>query len=211
MESFFSSLKTERTARQDYRTRDEARADVFDYIERFYNPRAAPFDHWLSQPDAVRKTGAVSLRMVSTKPAAVQLPHPSMRLPPPNVPHIFEGSTEGGSPVGVPPRLLPKGVVVPEARLTGQGFLRLGRSVWSISSPQPGGADLAQFERVLTPAPACPSPASTSRAGHSAGRLMPEPPENGVYGPARRHRTRPDRRGVPSPAASLMGEIRWCM
>lgn len=39
MESFFSSLKTERTARKDYRTRDAARADVFDYIERFYNLR----------------------------------------------------------------------------------------------------------------------------------------------------------------------------
>ena len=39
MESFFSSLKTERTARKVYRTRDNARADVFDYIERFYNPR----------------------------------------------------------------------------------------------------------------------------------------------------------------------------
>ena len=39
MESFFSSLKTERCARKVYRTRDEARADVFDYIERFYNPR----------------------------------------------------------------------------------------------------------------------------------------------------------------------------
>ncbi len=39
MESFFSSLKTERTARKVYRTRDTARADVFDYIERFYNPR----------------------------------------------------------------------------------------------------------------------------------------------------------------------------
>ena len=37
MESFFSSLKTERTARKVYRTRDEAKADVFDYIERFYN------------------------------------------------------------------------------------------------------------------------------------------------------------------------------
>ena len=31
MESFFSSLKTERTARKVYRTRDAARADVFDY------------------------------------------------------------------------------------------------------------------------------------------------------------------------------------
>ena len=39
MESFFSSLKTERTARKTYRTRDQAKADVFDYIERFYNPR----------------------------------------------------------------------------------------------------------------------------------------------------------------------------
>jgi putative transposase len=39
MESFFSSLKTERTARKVYRTRDQARADVFDYIERFYNPQ----------------------------------------------------------------------------------------------------------------------------------------------------------------------------
>ena len=39
MESFFSSLKTERTARKTYRTRDEAKADVFDYVERFYNPK----------------------------------------------------------------------------------------------------------------------------------------------------------------------------
>lgn len=39
MESFFSSLKIERTARKTYRTRDEAKADVFDYIERFYNAK----------------------------------------------------------------------------------------------------------------------------------------------------------------------------
>ena len=37
MESFFSSLKTERVNSKVYRTRDAARADVFDYIERFYN------------------------------------------------------------------------------------------------------------------------------------------------------------------------------
>jgi putative transposase len=42
MESFFSSLKTERTARKVYRTRDDAGADVFDYIERFYNSRRRP-------------------------------------------------------------------------------------------------------------------------------------------------------------------------
>jgi putative transposase len=38
MESFFASLKTERVHRKQYHTRDEAKADVFDYIERFYNP-----------------------------------------------------------------------------------------------------------------------------------------------------------------------------
>ncbi len=38
LESFFSSLKTERTAAKTYRTRDQAKTDVFDYIERFYNP-----------------------------------------------------------------------------------------------------------------------------------------------------------------------------
>lgn len=39
MESFFSLLKTERTARKMYRTRDEAGADVFGCIERIYNPK----------------------------------------------------------------------------------------------------------------------------------------------------------------------------
>lgn len=38
MESFFSSLKTERVRQRTYRTRKQARVDVFDYIERFYNP-----------------------------------------------------------------------------------------------------------------------------------------------------------------------------
>ncbi len=37
VESFFATLKRERIKRRKYRTRDEARADVFDYIERFYN------------------------------------------------------------------------------------------------------------------------------------------------------------------------------
>jgi hypothetical protein len=38
MESFFSTLKTERCAQTVYQTREQARADVFDYIEQFYNP-----------------------------------------------------------------------------------------------------------------------------------------------------------------------------
>ncbi|MGE8450294.1 MAG: IS3 family transposase [Pseudomonadales bacterium] len=36
-ESFFSSLKKERIQKRIYKTRDLARADVFDYIEAFYN------------------------------------------------------------------------------------------------------------------------------------------------------------------------------
>jgi len=37
-ESFFSSLKRERIRRRTHKTRQEARQDVFDYIEMFYNP-----------------------------------------------------------------------------------------------------------------------------------------------------------------------------
>lgn len=36
-ESFFSNLKKERVRKKIYPSRDEARADVFDYIEVFYN------------------------------------------------------------------------------------------------------------------------------------------------------------------------------
>ena len=38
-ESFFQLLKRERIKRRIYTTREEARSDVFDYIEMFYNTR----------------------------------------------------------------------------------------------------------------------------------------------------------------------------
>ncbi len=38
-ESFFQLLKRERIRRKTYATRKEARQDVFDYIEFFYNPK----------------------------------------------------------------------------------------------------------------------------------------------------------------------------
>ncbi|MCD9008172.1 IS3 family transposase [Luteimonas sp. XNQY3] len=38
-EGFFGLLKRERVYHRNYRTRDEARADLFDYLERFHNPR----------------------------------------------------------------------------------------------------------------------------------------------------------------------------
>jgi putative transposase len=37
-ESFFQLLKRERIKRRIYKTREDARRDVFDYIEMFYNP-----------------------------------------------------------------------------------------------------------------------------------------------------------------------------
>lgn len=39
MESFFHTLKTERVHHRVYATRDQARRDLFQYIEGFYNPR----------------------------------------------------------------------------------------------------------------------------------------------------------------------------
>jgi transposase InsO family protein len=58
MESFFSTLKEERVNRTRYRTRDEARADVFDYIERFYNPRRRHSTLGQVSPDQFEKTRA---------------------------------------------------------------------------------------------------------------------------------------------------------
>ena len=67
MESFFSSMKTERLSRRVYRTKEEARSDVLDYIERFYNPvrkrskldslRQVEFEEGLRGKQTVRETG----------------------------------------------------------------------------------------------------------------------------------------------------------
>jgi Integrase core domain len=57
MESFFSSLKTERTARRMYRTRDDAKADVFDYIES----ETSTLDDRIFEPYGVRTAGWISL------------------------------------------------------------------------------------------------------------------------------------------------------
>jgi putative transposase len=58
MESFFSSLKTERIGRKIYRTGDAARANGFDYIERFYNRiRRHSTIGYLSPVEFERKVG----------------------------------------------------------------------------------------------------------------------------------------------------------
>ncbi|SON58449.1 putative transposase OrfB (plasmid) [Hartmannibacter diazotrophicus] len=51
-ESFFNLLKRERIRRRTYRTRDEARQDVLDYIEMFYRrppPKTRPQRHALTR------------------------------------------------------------------------------------------------------------------------------------------------------------------
>jgi transposase InsO family protein len=39
MESFFATLKKELVHHEDYQTRQQARASIFEYIETFYNPK----------------------------------------------------------------------------------------------------------------------------------------------------------------------------
>lgn len=60
MESFFSSLKTERVSRRIYRTRNEAKADVFDDIERFYNPKRSHSTIGYVSPIAFEKKMALA-------------------------------------------------------------------------------------------------------------------------------------------------------
>lgn len=57
LESFFSLLKRERVRRQIYTTREEAKADIFDYIERFYNrKRSHSYLGYLSPVDYENRT-----------------------------------------------------------------------------------------------------------------------------------------------------------
>jgi Integrase core domain len=79
MESFFSSLRTERTANKTYRTQ-RSRADVFDYIERSYNAkRRHSTIGYLSPMKFERKAEPVSF-----KPAAGQLRQKQRRDRPKN-------------------------------------------------------------------------------------------------------------------------------
>ena len=67
MESFFSNLKTERCNRKVYSTRDQAKADVFDYIERFYNARRRHSTIGYPKSSGVRKLSRKSLSRCQAK------------------------------------------------------------------------------------------------------------------------------------------------
>ena len=53
--SFFNLLKRERIRRRTYKTRVEARQEVFDYIEIFYNPRRKHVRNGMLSPVEVER------------------------------------------------------------------------------------------------------------------------------------------------------------
>ena len=70
-ESFFQLLKRERIKKKNYGTREEARVDIFDYIEMFYNSkrRHGSSDH---MPQLNTKTNIISGSEVSRLSVAIQ-------------------------------------------------------------------------------------------------------------------------------------------
>lgn len=57
-ESFFSSLEKERVRKRIYKTRELARADIFDYIEVFYNRTRRPSHLGGVSPEAFEQASA---------------------------------------------------------------------------------------------------------------------------------------------------------
>ena len=72
----------------------------------------------------------------------------------------------------------------------GPCFLGRGRSVRSYTAAPTGGRRPRAAPRALPRAVPVPVQWCTPRAGRSAGGMMPKPPGNGPYPPARGHRTR---------------------
>jgi len=54
MESFFATLETELIDRHTFKTRDQARLELFHYLEGFYNPPPPPLRARLPEPGALR-------------------------------------------------------------------------------------------------------------------------------------------------------------
>lgn len=59
-ESFFNLLKRERIRRRTYKTREEARQDVFDYIEMFYNPKRKHVRNGMRSPIDFERQGKLN-------------------------------------------------------------------------------------------------------------------------------------------------------
>ena len=63
-ESFFNMLKRERIRRRKYKTREEARLDMFDYIEFFYNPQRKHVRNGMLSPIAFEQQQKLKLQGV---------------------------------------------------------------------------------------------------------------------------------------------------
>jgi len=63
-ESFFHLLKTERIRRKTYKTRENARQDVFDYIELFYNPKRKHSNNGMLSPTDFERQQKMKLQGV---------------------------------------------------------------------------------------------------------------------------------------------------
>ena len=57
-ESVFHLLKTERIRRKTYTTRADARQDIFDYVEMFYNPRRRHANNGMLSPDQFERAAS---------------------------------------------------------------------------------------------------------------------------------------------------------
>ena len=81
-ESFFNILKRERIPRKVYRSRGEARQDVFDYIEMFYTLNACTLETGCCRASSSRSSREPNLtRGVSTKLGAIDWMKRMYRLP----------------------------------------------------------------------------------------------------------------------------------
>jgi putative transposase len=74
MESFFGTLKTERVHHYRYRTRAEARQDIFHYIEIFYNRKRRHSALGYTSPAQFEQSLHMCVNRVSTKWGEPQVP-----------------------------------------------------------------------------------------------------------------------------------------
>jgi hypothetical protein len=103
---------------------------------------------------------------------------------------------------------LAQGTLVAKGSASGQASWDAARALDPMRSPQPGGEDLAQLFTGVTRPHLSQSSDCTSRAGHSAGRLMPDAARGAGCKAARGHRTRPAIRDCLPDRVRSLGEIR---
>ena len=90
MESFFRSMKTERITKLVYRSREQARADVFDYIERFYNPTRRHSTLGYLSPVQFEKLKSVSAKPAAAHPSSHSFPKPTRLVSRDDTPSLAE-------------------------------------------------------------------------------------------------------------------------